>query len=101
MLVIGIHNRDDRRRGGTHPLDCGRGQPAPPDPLAIRAEALQMVHRDRLAYVDLLASRCGVRVDRPEAEVERIWGGFEGISRLAVPIGEIGRRIADGLPTAF
>ena len=114
LPVVTTHNRGGRNRYLTprnsrfvpaDPAAVARAVAdfvtAPPDPLAIRAEALQMVHRDRLAYVDLLASRCGVRVDRPEAEVERIWGGFEGISRLAVPIGEIGRRIADGLPTAF
>jgi glycosyltransferase involved in cell wall biosynthesis len=69
---------------------------APPDPLAIRREALEIVQRDRLAYVDLLASRCGVPIDRPDAEMERIWGGFEGISKLAVPVAEIGRRITEG-----
>jgi len=69
---------------------------APPAPLAIRAEALQMVHRDRLAYVQMLADRCGVSFPSPESEVERIWGGFEGIRKLAVPIGEIGQRINEG-----
>jgi glycosyltransferase involved in cell wall biosynthesis len=69
---------------------------APPDPLAIRREALEMVQRDRLAYVEMLRKRCGVTFSSPEAEVERIWGGLEGIGRLAVPIGEIGRRITEG-----
>jgi len=68
----------------------------PPDPWAIRREGLEMVHRDRLAYVDMLAARCGVRIDTPEAEVNRIWGGFAGISKLAVPIDEIGKRIESG-----
>jgi glycosyltransferase involved in cell wall biosynthesis len=68
----------------------------PPDPLAIRREALEMVQRDRLDYVVMLRKRCGVTFSSPEAEVERIWGGVEGISRLAVPIGEIGRRITEG-----
>ena len=68
----------------------------PPDPLAIRREALEMVQRDRLDYVAMLRKRCGVTFSSPEAEVERIWGGFEGIGKLAVPIGEIGRRITEG-----
>jgi len=66
---------------------------APPDPLAIRTQALQMVHRDRLAYVQMLADRCGVSFPSPESEVERIWGGVAGISKLAVPISEIGSLI--------
>lgn len=72
---------------------------APPDPLAVRKEALRLVEADRRAYVDLLASRCGVPIDRPETEMERLWGGFAGISRLAVPVGEIGRRIEEGFAT--
>ena len=68
----------------------------PPDPLAIRREALEMVQRDRFDYVAMLRKRCGVTFSSPEAEVERIWGGFEGIGKLAVPIGEIGRRITEG-----
>ena len=33
MLQIAINDRQDRRTAGKHPLDNGRGQSAPPDPL--------------------------------------------------------------------
>jgi len=109
LPVVTTHNRGGRNRYLTpHNSTFVADDPAavaaavtafvarPPDPWAIRREALEMVHRDRLAYVAMLAEKCGVRFDTPEAEVERIWGGGAGISKLAVPIGEIGHLIKAG-----
>jgi glycosyltransferase involved in cell wall biosynthesis len=59
---------------------------APPDPLAIRAEVLALVRRDRLAYLDILRRNCRVPIHSLEAELDRLWGGEDGIEKHAVPV---------------
>ncbi len=61
---------------------------APPDPLAIRDEVLALVRRDRLAYLDVLRRDCRVPIHDSEAELDRLWGGEDGIERHAVPVSE-------------
>jgi glycosyltransferase involved in cell wall biosynthesis len=68
----------------------------PPDPFAIRDEVLDLVHRDRLAYVQILAQRCGVPVSSLEGEVERLWGGERGIASHAMPLHDFLSRFSDG-----
>jgi len=61
---------------------------APPDPLSVREEVLGLVRRDRLAYLDILARRCGVSIPDAEAELDRLWGGEHGIEKHAIPVAE-------------
>lgn len=61
---------------------------SPPDVAAIREETLGLVRRDRLAYVDILHRRCGVRFESPESEVERLWGGESGIEKHALSVAD-------------
>lgn len=61
---------------------------SPPETAAIRKETLGLMHRDRLAYVDILRRRCGVRFESPELEVERLWGGESGIEKHALSVAD-------------
>jgi len=67
----------------------------PPDPFAIRHEVLELVHRDRIAYVQMLVERCGVSVSSLEGEVERLWGGDRGIASHAMPLQDFLARFSD------
>jgi len=67
---------------------------APPDPLAIRGEVLALVRKDRLAYLDILRRKCRVPIDCLEAELERLWGGEDGIEKHAVPVSEFVASVA-------
>lgn len=108
LPIVSTHNRGGRNRYLTaqnsrfvaaDPAAVAQAvaefKAAPPDPITIRGEALRMVHQDRLSYVRMLASRCGVSFPSPEKEVERIWGGVAGVGKYAFPIGEVGRRITE------
>ena len=68
----------------------------PPDPFVIRDEVLELVRRDRLAYVQSLVARCGVAVSSLEGEVERLWGGDRGIASHAMPLQDFLTRFSDG-----
>lgn len=59
---------------------------APPDPLAVREEVLALVRRDRLAYLDILRRKCRVPMHGSEAELDRLWGGEDGIEKHAIPV---------------
>lgn len=67
---------------------------APPDPLAIREEVLALVRRDRLAYLDILRRNCRVPIHSLEAELDRLWGGEDGIAKHAVPVSEFMASVA-------
>ena len=58
----------------------------PPDPTRIRQEVMSLVRRDRLAYLDVLSRRCGITFRDREGELERVWGGQDGIEQHAMPI---------------
>lgn len=61
----------------------------PPDPQGIRVGVIEKMTADRLAFVEILARYHGTAGSSPTAEIERIWGGEEGIEKLAVPVAEI------------
>jgi glycosyltransferase involved in cell wall biosynthesis len=61
----------------------------PPDPTMIRSRTLSAIYADRMAYLEFLASRCGMDITNPMMESERIWGGVEGIEKLAIPISNL------------
>ena len=67
---------------------------APPDPQAIRKEVLALLHRDRLAYLDILRRNCRVPIRSSEAEVDRLWGGEHGIEKHAMPLSEFVASVA-------
>jgi glycosyltransferase involved in cell wall biosynthesis len=67
---------------------------APPDPLSIREEVLDLVRRVRLAYLDILRRKCRVPIDCSEAELERLWGGEDGIQKHAISVSEFVALIA-------
>ncbi len=58
----------------------------PPNPQAIRSGVLTKIHRDRRAFIAILAQYEGTASSNYEAEIERIWGGVEGIEKFAVPL---------------
>jgi glycosyltransferase involved in cell wall biosynthesis len=58
----------------------------PPDPMQIREEVMRLVRRDRLAYLDVLSRRCAMTIRDREDELDRLWGGQDGIEKHAVPI---------------
>jgi hypothetical protein len=47
------------------------------------------MRRDRLALLELLTKRMGVKFGEVDYELERLWGGSEGIEKYAVPVSEI------------
>jgi len=61
----------------------------PIDPMIVRNGALNLMHQDRLAFVSILERLGGIQSPDPESEVERIWGGPDGIEKLAIPIKEL------------
>lgn len=67
---------------------------APPDPLAIREEVLALVRRDRLAYLDVLRRECRVPIHSSESELDRLWGGEDGIEKHAIPVSEFVASVA-------
>lgn len=58
----------------------------PPDPMQIREEVMRLVRRDRLAYLDVLSRRCAMTIPDREGELDRLWGGQDGIEKHGVPI---------------
>jgi glycosyltransferase involved in cell wall biosynthesis len=58
----------------------------PPDPMQIREEVMRLVRRDRLAYLDVLSRRCAMAIRDRADELDRLWGGQDGIEKHAVPI---------------
>jgi glycosyltransferase involved in cell wall biosynthesis len=67
---------------------------APPNPLAIREEVLALVRRDRLAYLDIIRRECRVPIISNEAELDRLWGGEDGIEKHAIPVSEFVASVA-------
>jgi len=65
----------------------------PPDSEMIRSETISKMMADRLAYLQMLSNDCGMPIDDHASEIERIWGGIEGIEKLAIPVAEIKDRI--------
>lgn len=62
---------------------------APPDAEKIRRTVIAKMHRDRLALLELLTQRMGVKLGEADHELERLWGGLEGIEKHAIPVSEI------------
>jgi glycosyltransferase involved in cell wall biosynthesis len=67
---------------------------APPDPLSIREEVLDLVRRGRLAYLDVLSRECRVPIHSSKAELDRLWGGEDGIEQHAIPVSEFVASVA-------
>lgn len=63
----------------------------PPDPFSVREEVLDLMAKDRLAFVKLLADY-GSELGAPSSEIERIWGGEMGLEKHAVPLTELEQR---------
>lgn len=61
----------------------------PPDPSVVRNSALQKAYQDRLRFVDILASYGGTIQSDADNEIERIWGGVEGIEKHAVSVSQL------------
>lgn len=66
----------------------------PPDPTAVRTSAIRKMHGDRLKFVEILASYGGASNSNSMDEVERIWGGTEGIEKLAVPLSALAELVS-------
>ena len=62
---------------------------APPDAEEIRHTVIAKMRRDRLALLELLTKRMGAKFGEADYELERLWGGSEGIEKYAVPVSEI------------
>lgn len=58
----------------------------PPDPIFIRNETINRITEDRHKYLEMLAEKCGMQITNVSDEMERIWGGVEGIEKHAVPV---------------
>lgn len=61
----------------------------PPDAEEIRRTVIAKMHRDRLALLELLTRRMGVNFGEADHELERLWGGLEGIEKHGVHVSEI------------
>jgi glycosyltransferase involved in cell wall biosynthesis len=99
LPVVTTRNRGGRNRYFTprnsiftaaHPAAVARAVSAyvaqPPDPMQIREEVMTLVRRDRLAYLDVFSRRCAIAIPDREGELERLWGGQDGIEKHGVPI---------------
>lgn len=65
----------------------------PPDPTAVRNSAIRKMHEDRIKFVEILDYYGATTHHNPDDEVERIWGGIDGIEKLAIPVVEIKDRL--------
>jgi glycosyltransferase involved in cell wall biosynthesis len=61
----------------------------PLDPQMIRDEVIRIMTEDRLRFVELLARYDGTTGSDPVSEIQRIWGGYDGIEKLAVPLSDL------------
>jgi hypothetical protein len=55
---------------------------------------LALVRRERLAYLDILGQVCRVPIHDSEAELDRLWGGEDGIEKHAIPVPEFVASVA-------
>ena len=66
----------------------------PVSPTEVRTGVLHLMHRDRLDFIRLLERHDATDSHDLESECERIWGGEQGIEKLAVPLSDIPSRFA-------
>ncbi len=66
---------------------------SPPNPDTIREITLNLMRRDRAAFVELLNRFGATRTAYPHSEMDRIWGTEQGIEKLAIPLAEIPSRL--------
>lgn len=66
---------------------------SPPNPDTIREITLNLMRRDRAAFVELLNRYGATRTADPHSEMDRIWGTEQGIEKLAIPLADIPSRL--------
>jgi hypothetical protein len=66
---------------------------SPPKPDTIREITLNLMRRDRAAFVELLSRFGATRTADLHSEMDRIWGTEQGIEKLAIPLAEVPDRL--------
>jgi len=66
---------------------------SPPDPDSIRGITLNLMRRDRAAFVELLNRSGATRTAETHSEMDRIWGTEQGIEKLAIPLSDVLSRL--------
>ena len=66
---------------------------SPPNLDTIREITLNLMRRDRAAFVELLNRFGATRTADSHSEMERIWGTEQGIETLAIPLADIPNRL--------
>ena len=67
----------------------GKFVESPPCAEFIRSETIFRITADRHTYLGMLANECGMHITNPDDEIERIWGGIEGIEKHAVAVSDL------------
>jgi hypothetical protein len=62
---------------------------SPPNPDTIREITLNLMRRDRAAFIEILDRYGANQTSNPHSEMERIWGTEQGIEKLAIPLVDI------------
>jgi glycosyltransferase involved in cell wall biosynthesis len=61
----------------------------PPSPEFIRNQTISRMTEDRYTYLSMLAEEFDMHITSTDDEVERIWGGIEGIEKHAVAVADL------------
>lgn len=66
---------------------------SPPNPYKIRKITLNLMQRDRAAFIEILDRYGANQTSNPQSEMERIWGTEQGIEKFAIPLVDIPARL--------